>query len=62
MFSEFIQEQMLLFIALAVILAMLAYSYLGDKIAGYNNVGTAEATRLFNIPGFRCGLQRPVFR
>ena len=48
MFSEFIQEQMLLFIALAVILAMLAYSYLGDKIAGYNNVGTAEATRLFN--------------
>lgn len=48
MFSEFIQEQMLLFVALAVILAMLSYSYLGDKIAGYNSVGTAEATRLFN--------------
>ncbi len=48
MFNEFVQEQLLLFIALAVILGMLIYSYVGDRIAGYKSVNTDEATRLFN--------------
>jgi len=48
MINEFIQEQMLLFVALVVILAMLIYSYVGDKISGYKSVNTDEATRLFN--------------
>ena len=52
MINEFIQEQMLLFVALAVILGMLIYSYVGDKIAGYNSVGTDAATRLFNDDAF----------
>lgn len=48
MINEFIQEQMLLFVALVVIIMMLIYSYVGDKISGYKNVNTDEATRLFN--------------
>ncbi|MDA3807462.1 MAG: rhodanese-like domain-containing protein [Thiomicrorhabdus sp.] len=52
MFSEFVQEQTLLFIALVVVVAMLAYSYLGDKLSGYKSVNTDEATRLFNDDAF----------
>ncbi|NPA71291.1 MAG: rhodanese-like domain-containing protein [Gammaproteobacteria bacterium] len=48
MFSEFFQEQTLLFIALTVVIAMLIYSYVGDSMAGYKSVNTDEATRLFN--------------
>ena len=52
MFSEFVQEQLLLFIALAVVVAMLVYSYLGDRLSGYKSVNTVEATRLFNDDAF----------
>jgi rhodanese-related sulfurtransferase len=52
MFSEFVQEQTLLFVALAVVIAMLAYSYLGDRLSGYKSVNTDEATRLFNDDAF----------
>ncbi|MGM0541954.1 MAG: rhodanese-like domain-containing protein [Pseudomonadota bacterium] len=52
MFSEFVQEQALLFVALAVVIAMLAYSYLGDRLSGYKSVNTDEATRLFNDDAF----------
>lgn len=48
MFIEFVQEQWLLFVALAVVIAMLVYSYMGDRLAGYKSVGTDEATRLYN--------------
>lgn len=48
MFVEFMQEQLLLFVALAVILAMLVYSYVGDRISGYKSIGSAEAIRLYN--------------
>jgi rhodanese-related sulfurtransferase len=48
MFIEFVQEQVLLFIALAVILAMLIYSYVGDRIAGFKSVQADEAVRLYN--------------
>lgn len=52
MFSEFFQEQWPLFVAVAVIVAMLVYSYVGDKIAGYTGVSTDEATRLYNDDAF----------
>ncbi|MBO1924774.1 rhodanese-like domain-containing protein [Thiomicrorhabdus sp. 6S3-12] len=52
MFIEFMQEQMLLFIALFVVVIMLAYSYAGDKLAGFKTVGTDEATRLYNDDAF----------
>jgi rhodanese-related sulfurtransferase len=52
MFNEFFQEQWPLFVAVAVIIAMLVYSYVGDKIAGYTGVNTDEATRLFNDDAF----------
>ena len=52
MFSEFVQEQALLFVALAVVIGMLAYSYLGDRLSGYKSVNTDEATRLFNDDAF----------
>jgi rhodanese-related sulfurtransferase len=52
MFAEFVQEQTLLFVALAVVIAMLAYSYLGDRLSGYKSVNTDEATRLFNDDAF----------
>ncbi|WP_373020643.1 rhodanese-like domain-containing protein [Thiomicrorhabdus sp.] len=52
MFIEFVQEQQLLFIALVVVIAMLMYSYVGDRIAGYKSVGTDEAIRLYNDDAF----------
>jgi rhodanese-related sulfurtransferase len=52
MFIEFMQEHMLLFVALAVVVAMLVFTYVGDRIAGYKSVGTDEATRLFNDDAF----------
>ncbi len=48
MFSEFVEEQTLLFVALVIIIAMLIYSYVGDRLSGYRSVNTDEATRLFN--------------
>ena len=59
MINEFIQEQLLLFIAAAVILAMLIYSYVGDKIAGYTSVGTDAATRLFNDDAYILDVRTP---
>ncbi|MEA1989411.1 MAG: rhodanese-like domain-containing protein [Pseudomonadota bacterium] len=52
MFNEFFQEQWPLFVAVAVITAMLVYTYLGDKISGYTSVTTDQATRLFNDDAF----------
>lgn len=52
MFNEFFQEQWPLFIAVVVITAMLVYSYVGDKIAGYQSVNTDQATRLYNDDAF----------
>jgi len=52
MFSEFVEEQMLLFIALVVVVMMLVYSYIGDKLSGFKSVNVAEATRLYNDEAF----------
>lgn len=52
MFGEFLQEQVLLFVALGVVIAMLVYSYVGDRLAGYATVNTDEATRLYNDDAF----------
>ncbi len=52
MFSEFVQEQMLLFVALAIIIAMLVYSYIGERLSGFKSVSTDEGTRLFNDDAF----------
>ena len=52
MFSEFVEEQALLFVALAIIIAMLIYSYLADRLAGFKSVNEGEATRLFNDGAF----------
>ena len=48
MFMEFVEDQIFLFIALAVIVAMLIYSYVGDKLAGFQTIGADEAVRVFN--------------
>jgi rhodanese-related sulfurtransferase len=48
MFLEFVEEQFFLFIALGVIVALLIYSYFGDKISGYKSVNTDETVRLYN--------------
>ncbi|MCF6346631.1 MAG: rhodanese-like domain-containing protein [Thiomicrorhabdus sp.] len=52
MFSEFVEEQTLLFVALVIIIAMLVYSYLGERLSGFKSVNTDEATRLFNDGAF----------
>ncbi|MBN2646654.1 MAG: rhodanese-like domain-containing protein [Thiotrichales bacterium] len=52
MFVEFMQEQLLLFIALLVVVLMLVYSYVGDKISGFKTVSTDEAIRLYNDEAF----------
>lgn len=41
-------EQYLLFIALAIVVIFLVYSYVGDSIAGVKSVSADEAVRLFN--------------
>ncbi|MGE4503524.1 MAG: rhodanese-like domain-containing protein [Thiomicrospira sp.] len=48
MFIEFIKQEYLLFIALAIIVLMLLYSYIGDRFLGYKQVSPEEATRLYN--------------
>lgn len=48
MFSEFFEEQFILFIALGVITFMLVYSYVGDKLSGFQTVSADEAVRVFN--------------
>lgn len=48
MFIEFVQEQIFLFIALAVVVIMLVASYFGDKVSGYKSVSADEAVRLYN--------------
>lgn len=48
MFIEFVHEQLLLFVALAVIVGMLGYSYFGDKVSGFKSVNADEAVRLYN--------------
>ena len=48
MFLEFVEEQIILFIALGVVVAMLLSTYLGDKISGFTSVSADEAVRLYN--------------
>lgn len=48
MIVEFIQQEFLLFIALAVITVMLVYSFVGDRFLGYKQISPEEATRLYN--------------
>jgi rhodanese-related sulfurtransferase len=48
MFLEFVEEQIILFVALGIIAVMLASSYFSDKLAGYNSVSAEEAVRLYN--------------
>ncbi len=48
MFLEFVQQQWPLFAALVIIVLSLIYSYIGDKLAGYENVDPNRATRLIN--------------
>jgi len=48
MFIEFVEEQILLFVALGVIIAMLVMSYFGDKLSGFQTVSAEEAERLYN--------------
>lgn len=52
MFGEFVQEQFLLFIALMVVVLMLIYSYVGDKLAGFKTISADEAIRLYNDDAF----------
>lgn len=48
MFIEFVKQEYLLFIALAIIVLMLLYTYIGDRFLGYKQVSPEEATRLYN--------------
>ncbi len=48
MFLEFVESQVILFVALGVVVAMLISTYLGDKISGYKSVSADEAVRLYN--------------
>ena len=48
MFMEFATQNIWLFIALGVIIIMLAYSYFGDQLSGFQSVSPEEATRLYN--------------
>lgn len=59
MFNEFFQDQWPLFLAALVITLMLVYSYVGDRMAGYKNVATTEATRLFNDGAFMLDVRTP---
>lgn len=52
MFAEFVQEQWLLFLALAIILFMLIQTHFGDQMAGYASVSPEQATRLINDGAF----------
>lgn len=48
LFMEFMEQQWLLFVALAVIGGMLVYSYVGDRFLPYKSVGPTDGTRLIN--------------
>lgn len=48
MFMEFVQDQMFLFVALAMVSVMLVYSYFDDRLAGIQTIGADEAVRVFN--------------
>ncbi len=48
MILEFVQQQWPLFLALGIIVIMLIYSYVGDRLQGFRSVGVTEATRLIN--------------
>ncbi len=48
MFVEFMKQEFLLFIALAIIVLMLLYSYVGDRFLGYTQLSPEEATRVYN--------------
>lgn len=48
MFSEFFQEQWPLFLAAFIITLVIIYSYVGDRIAGFQSVNTTDAIRVFN--------------
>jgi rhodanese-related sulfurtransferase len=48
MFAEFVEEQIILFIALGIIVVMLVSNYLSDKVSGYASVNADEAVRLMN--------------
>lgn len=48
MVLEFVQQQWPLFVALGIIVVMLIYSYVGDRLQGYRTVNVTEATRLIN--------------
>lgn len=52
MFGEFVEEQFLLFVALVVVVLMLIYSYVGDKLAGFKTISADEAIRLYNDDAF----------
>jgi phage shock protein E len=60
MFNEFFEEQTLLFVALTVVVIMLIYSYVGDKIAGFKSVNAQEATRLYNDGAFVLDVRSPA--
>ncbi len=48
MFLEFVQQQWPLFVALVIIVLSLIYSYVGDRLMGYQTVDPNQATRLIN--------------
>jgi len=48
MFGEFFNEQWPLFLATFVIILMLIYSYVGDRLSGFQSVGADQAVRVFN--------------
>jgi len=60
MFLEFVQHEIFLFIALAVIVTMLVYSYIGDKISGFTSVNADEAVRLYNQDAFVLDVRTPA--
>ncbi len=47
-FSSFVSEQWSLFLALAVILALLIRAHLGAKLSGVKELNTTEAVKLLN--------------
>lgn len=48
LFMAFIAQETVLMVALAVIIAMLIYSYVGEKFQGFDNVTATAAIRLIN--------------
>lgn len=48
MYLEFIDQQKLLFIAMVIIIIVLAYSYYEELFSGYKSVDTNDAVRIYN--------------